>query len=168
MFVTTHFILWLALILCLTTIYRGWVIPENWVAAVTITEEGQQEPLSAKQSWVLDYSNQHPEAWKGNFKALWKLWLILCNGCGAVEEWNGWLGEGNRFAFCRAMKTVSLHPSLQLSPCSVPSAVRLFLADSNQLEGSVCLICMRLFKTKKKVCISQGDGKQRKEMPFII
>lgn len=168
MVLTTHFILWLALILCLTTIYRGWVIPENWVAAVTITKEGQQEPLSAKQSWVLDYSNQRPAAWKGNFKSLWKLWLILCNGCGAVEERNGWLGEGNRFAFCRAMKTVSLHPSPQLSPCSVPSAVRLFLADSNQLEGSVCLICMRLFKTKKKVCISQGDGKQRKEMPFII
>lgn len=105
---------------------------------------------------------------RGNFKALWKFGLILCPGCGAAEGWNGWRGEGNRFAFCRALKTVSLHPSPQLSPCSVPSAVRLFLADSNQLEGSVCLICMRLFKTKKKVCISQGDGKQRKEMPFII
>lgn len=31
----------------------------------------------------------------------------------------------------------------------------------------MCLICIRLFKKKKKkVCISQGDGKQRKEMPF--
>lgn len=34
----------------------------------------------------------------------------------------------------------------------------------------MCLICMRLFKTttKKKVCISQGDGKQRRDAFYNI